>query len=106
VDPGGLYGTPSITGGIPSTLPNLGAASMMPKAVQGAFQKPDLGGGGFNAVAARAAGPLFNPGIRAPIPGPATRQVPGTPAKPGLDLSDPQVVAALKRRFGIDGDKR
>ena len=72
VDPGGLYGPggpfgPPINGpGLLSKLPNLGAQSMLPMQPYGKFMAPDISGGGFNAMAAQAAGPLFNPGAGAP----------------------------------------
>jgi hypothetical protein len=72
VDPGGLYGPggpfgpPANASSIPSTLPNLGARSMMPVQPYGKFVAPNTSGGGFNAMAAQAAGPLFNPSAGAP----------------------------------------
>lgn len=44
-------------------LPDLSGIQLRP---YGAFQAPKLGGGYFNDMAARGAGPLFNPGIGAP----------------------------------------
>lgn len=52
--------------GPPSVLPNLGAGSTMPMRPYGKFVAPNTSGGGFNAMAAQAAGPLFNPGAGAP----------------------------------------
>jgi hypothetical protein len=72
VDPGGLYGPGGPFGpaanasGAPSVLPNLGGNSMMPIQPYGKFMAPDTSDGGFNAMAARAAGPLFDPSTGAP----------------------------------------
>src|SRR5690348_14105739 len=47
--------------GVPGVLPNLGENTLLPLQPYGAFQVPKMGGGYFNGMAARAAGPLFNP---------------------------------------------
>jgi|GEM_PF-6995115 len=52
--------------GMPAVLPNLGARSLLPMQPYGKFMAPDTSGGGFNAMAAHGAGPLFNPGAGAP----------------------------------------
>ena len=63
-----LFGNRASTdaNGAPSVLPNLGARSMMPVQPYGKFMAPDMSGGGFNAMAARGAGSLFNPSAGAP----------------------------------------
>lgn len=49
--------------GAPTTLPNLGAASMIPQTPGGAFQSLNNGAGPYNAMAAAGAGGrTFNPG--------------------------------------------
>ncbi|MFI4920338.1 MAG: hypothetical protein ACHQAZ_01710 [Gammaproteobacteria bacterium] len=69
LDPGDVLGlNPAASGvpqapGVPKVLPNLGAASMMPRLPQGAFVAPSTGGGAFNSMAQALAGPLFNPSI-------------------------------------------
>ena len=65
-DPFHLFPSPTADNSAPAVLPNLGAKSMMPLKPYGAFVAPKVSGGGFNAMAARGAGPLFNPGIGAP----------------------------------------
>lgn len=66
-DPLHLFPTPTQgSPGVPSTLPNLGAKSMMPIQPYGRFVAPPATGGGFNGMAARNAGPLFNPSAGAP----------------------------------------
>lgn len=73
IDPGNVMGNnPQLNGmgpsqnGVPSVLPNLGARSMMPIQPYGKFMGPNTSGGGFNAMAASAAGPLFDPSAGAP----------------------------------------
>lgn len=72
IDPGDVLGlNPEASGlakapGVPSVLPNLGGRSTMPSRPYGSFTAPSRGGGLFNAMAAQAAGPLFNPGVGAP----------------------------------------
>lgn len=51
----------SAAGSGPTTLPNLGAASMMPHAPGGSFMPVNTSGGQFNAMANQSAGGLFNP---------------------------------------------
>ena len=50
----------------PSVLATLGGKSGVPIAPYGKFVNPQATGGGFNGMAARNAGPLFNPGAGAP----------------------------------------
>lgn len=54
------------TPGIPVVLSTLGGKSGVPIQPYGKFMAPNISGGGFNAMAARGAGPLFNPGAGAP----------------------------------------
>ncbi len=70
LDPGDVLGlNPAASGvpqapGVPGVLPNLGAASLMPRLAQGAFVAPTTGGGTFNSMAQMLAGPLFNPSVK------------------------------------------
>lgn len=59
-------GQPLSPGAVPSTLPNLGAGSLLPMLPYGKFMAPNTSGGGFNAMAAQGAGSLFNPSAGAP----------------------------------------
>ena len=45
-----------------TTLPNLGASTLIPQMPSGAFL-PTQGGGGYNGMAQQAAGPLYNPSV-------------------------------------------
>lgn len=72
LDPGNVFGfnqaaNPNAgqngaNGGVPSVLPNLGAASMIPQMPMGHFQSFNGGGGPFNQMAANSmGGQVFNP---------------------------------------------
>lgn len=74
LDPGNIFGgnpqassNPRLTGydasgGMPSVLPNLGAASMVPHLYDpNSFVNPTLTGGLYNKMAKRAAGPVYMP---------------------------------------------
>jgi len=61
-NPGALFFPSSTgTGNLNTTLPNLGASTLMPRLPGGSFQAPQLTGGKFNQMAQSGAGPLFNP---------------------------------------------
>jgi hypothetical protein len=100
-------GQPQVPG-VPTTLPNLGAASISPKPVQGAFQAPNVSGGGFNAMAARGAGPLFNPAampMRTAVPLTGSAVPAGAAPHPVTGI-DPALLAALRQRLGNMGNPR
>lgn len=76
IDPGNIFGgnpqasnNPRLTGydangGIPSVLPNLGAASMIPHLYDpNSFSNPTLTGGAFNRMAQQSAGPVYTPSL-------------------------------------------
>jgi len=52
--------------GVPAVLSSLGGNSSVPVQPYGKFVNPPAQGGGFNGMAARNAGPLFNPSASAP----------------------------------------
>lgn len=104
LDPGNIFGQNQAAnpygpggvgsqGGVPSVLPNLGAASMIPQMPQGAFQRLNGGGGIFNQMAANSmGGQIFNPGVR--MPSPMAPQ--NTAFTKGAQPLPPHLLASLK----------
>ena len=104
-DPLHLFPSPTADNSAPGVLSNLGAGSVMPMKPHGTFVAPNTAGGGFNSMAARGAGPLFNPSIGTPkwptqpVSPPGSQPATGT--APSGSVS-PEILKMLKAG-GISG---
>lgn len=101
LDPGNIFGQNQAANplngarGGQTTMPNLGAASMIPAMPGGSFGMSSQGTDPFNAMANQSAGQLFTPGQAQPA-------FQGG-SKPGMTMSSPSPVNFMTSGMGAIG---
>lgn len=101
VDPGNVWGmNPNMAAhkDALTTLPNLGANTLIPQRPQGHFMGPDMSGGHFNDMANMSAGRMFNPQDNTQPQMPGSKGAGGKGANPTMPTRMPMV----KKGFGRD----